>query len=211
MAGSRSADRVHTGRRRNEGARQAILDAVAVAIEAGATLDQLTIDRIAADAGVGRQTIYRWWPSKGAMLAEAMAETAQRLAPRPDSGSLRSDLQQLLTATFDVAGREPAVGLLRSVVAEAQRDPPTAAALAQFARARRAELVAVLQAARDRGELDRGADAELLAEQAFGVLWYRIAVTGGPVDRELAERLAAALLAQAGSVTERGRPASGRG
>jgi AcrR family transcriptional regulator len=190
--------RAHTGRRRNEAARLAILRAVARVVEEGATLDQLTIDRIAAGAGVGRQTIYRWWPSKGAVLAEAMADSAQRLAPRPDSGSLRADLQRFLTATFDVAGREPAVGLLRSVAAEAQRDPATAAALAGFAGARRAELVAILDAARDRGEVHRDADAELLAEQAFGVLWYRIAVSGEPVDPALAQRLTAALLAQVG-------------
>jgi AcrR family transcriptional regulator len=198
MAGSGSGGRGHTGRRRNEAARQAILDAVTVAIGQGATLYQLTVDRIAADAGVGRQTIYRWWPSKGAVLAEAMAETAQRLAPRPDSGSLPADLRGLLVATFEVAGREPAVGLLRSVVAEAQRDPATAVALAEFARVRRAQLVAILESARARGELAGVADAELLAEQALGVLWYRITVSGGPVDRELAEQLAAALLAQLG-------------
>lgn len=198
MSREKATARAHTGRRRNEAARLAILRAVARAVEEGATLDQLTIDRIAAGAGVGRQTIYRWWPSKGAVLAEAMAETAQRLAPRPDTGSLRDDLRRFLTATFEVAGREPAVGLLRSVAAEAQRDPGTAAALAEFARARRAELVAILEAARDRGEVHGGADAELLAEQAFGVLWYRVAVSGEPVDPELAQRLAAALLAQVG-------------
>ena len=198
MSPEKPAARTHTGRRRNEAARQAILRTVARAVEEGATLDQLTIDRIAAGAGVGRQTIYRWWPSKGAVLAEALAETAQRLAPRPDSGSLRDDLRRFLTATFEVAGREPAVGLLRSVAAEAQRDPGTAAALAEFARARRAELVAILEAARDRGEVHGAADAELLAEQAFGVLWYRVAVSGKPVDPELAQRLAAALLAQVG-------------
>jgi AcrR family transcriptional regulator len=198
VAREKPAARAHTGRRRNEAARLAILSAVARAVEEGATLDQLTIDRIAAGAGVGRQTIYRWWPSKGAVLADAMADSAQRLAPRPDSGSLRDDLRRFLAATFDVAGREPVVALLRSVAAEAQRDPATAAALAEFAGARRAELVAILDAARHRGEVHRDADAELLAEQAFGVLWYRIAVSGEPVDPALAQRLTAALLAQVG-------------
>ncbi|WP_232667068.1 TetR/AcrR family transcriptional regulator [Pseudonocardia sp. TRM90224] len=196
MAADEAGPRSHTGRRRNEAARRAILDAIGAAIEAGASLDQLTIDRIAADAGVGRQTIYRWWPSKGAVLAEAMTETARRLAPRPESGSLDADLHRFLVSTFEVAGREPAAGLLRSVVAEAQRDAATAAALAEFAAARRAELAAIVEAARGRGELDPAADAELLAEQALGVLWYRLVVTGAPVDGEVARRLAEVLVAQ---------------
>ncbi|MQA97684.1 MAG: TetR family transcriptional regulator [Streptosporangiales bacterium] len=75
----------HTGRRRDEAARQAILDATFTLLregagEAGDTGDAgeaLTIDRIAAAAGVGRQTIYRWWPGKGAVVAEAMASRAR--------------------------------------------------------------------------------------------------------------------------------------
>jgi AcrR family transcriptional regulator len=196
VAARTASVRPHTGRRRNEAARAAILDAVAAEIAKGRTHDELTIDRIAAAAGVGRQTIYRWWPSKGAVLAEALAESAQRVAPAPDTGSFHGDLRRLLVTSFEIAGREPAAGLLRSVVAEAQRDRLTAAALADFARRRREQLVTVVERARTRGDLDGSVDADFLAEQAFAVLWYRLTVTGAPVGAETADRLTDALLAQ---------------
>jgi AcrR family transcriptional regulator len=60
----------------------------------------ITIDAIAAAAGVGRQTIYRWWPAKGAVVAEAMARGARAIAPARDTGSFSGDLISFLTDSF---------------------------------------------------------------------------------------------------------------
>jgi AcrR family transcriptional regulator len=73
------------------------------------------IDMIAAAAGVGKQTIYRWWPSKGAVLLEAMTDLARTSAPTPDSGSLAGDLKTFVSATFRSAGAEPASSRLDQV------------------------------------------------------------------------------------------------
>ena len=90
--------RPHTGRRRNEAARDAILSAAYRLLSQPGT-EALTIESIAAEAGVGRQTIYRWWPSKGAVLADALARHAQVVVPNRDTGSFTGDLTAFLTDT----------------------------------------------------------------------------------------------------------------
>src|SRR6516164_6948275 len=87
--------RPHTGRRRNEAARDAILDAAFRLLSQPAT-EPLTIDVIAAEAGVGRQTIYRWWPSKGAVVADAMIRGARAMVPPRATGSFGEDLRCFL-------------------------------------------------------------------------------------------------------------------
>src|SRR6201999_2459783 len=82
--------RPHTGRRRNEAAREAIL-AAAFGLLSGPGPEALTIDAIAAEAGVGRQTISRWWPSKGAVLADALVRHAWAVVPERDTGSFTGD------------------------------------------------------------------------------------------------------------------------
>src|SRR5215207_6871886 len=82
--------------RRNQRSRQAILSATADLLgEVGYT--KLTVEAIAARAGVGKQTIYRWWPGKGAVILDALVETAGDAA-LPDTGDLRADLTLVLRA-----------------------------------------------------------------------------------------------------------------
>ncbi|MEU6184599.1 TetR/AcrR family transcriptional regulator [Nocardia sp. NPDC047038] len=180
--------RPHTGRRRNDAARRAILDAAAdLLARSGGTA--VSVADIALRAGVSKQTIYRWWPSKGAVLLEAMREWANNSAPDPDTGTLRGDLLVFLTATFIGVATPSTTALLRTVLAEAQTDPTTTALLADFADDRRAVLSCILNRGVARGELPSDADLELLTDQIYGVLWYRLAVTRTPLDKEIAARL----------------------
>jgi AcrR family transcriptional regulator len=180
--------RPHTGRRRNDAARRAILDATAELLNrAGGSA--VTIADIAAAAGVSKQTIYRWWPSKGAVLLETMTEWARSTAPDRDTGAVREDLRIFLTATFTAAAGSSAGSLLRAVLAEAQTDAATADLLAAFTTDRHAILYRILERGRERGELPADADLDLLADQAFGLLWYRLAVARTPLDAQVAARL----------------------
>ena len=187
--------RPHTGRRRNEAARRAILD-VAVELLGGTGDTPVTIDTIAAAAGVGKQTIYRWWPSKGAVLLEAVAERAGADIPVPDTGSLLGDLGGFLRATFRAVGHERTVSVLRHAMAEAQRDPHAGEHMRAFIAGRRAVLRGLLERARDRGEVSPGTDLDLVVDQAYGVLWYRILVGHAPLSATEADALARALTAQ---------------
>ncbi|MEV6839173.1 TetR/AcrR family transcriptional regulator [Streptomyces sp. NPDC051133] len=185
--------RPHTGRRRNEAARRAILDA-ALDLLADADGAPVSVETIARAAGVGKQTLYRWWPSKGAVLLEALTDRAAQEVPTPDTGSLREDLRALATATFETSQRPPSAPALRTLVREAARDPHLAELMGEFTKTRRAAVRAVLVRGRERGELPAGRDVELLVDQFYGFFWYRFLLGHGPLDRDTAVRLADSLI-----------------
>jgi AcrR family transcriptional regulator len=191
---SETANRPHTGRRRNEAARAAILDATMGLLRSGG-LNALTIDAVAQAAGVGRQTIYRWWPSKGAMLAEAMGLQAASVVPPHDSGSFETDLTRFWVDSFRSL-QDPGMRRgLQDVAAAAQHDEHVAEALAGFTAQRRDALRAVLQRGVDQGRLSPAADLDILVDLAYGFLWYRLLVGHRPLNEQAAQDLTANIIA----------------
>src|SRR6201996_787245 len=144
--------RPHTGRRRNDAAREAILDAT-FGLLSSPDAASLTIDAIAAAAGVGRQTIYRWWPSKGAVVADALVRHARAVVPERDTGCFAGDLTAFFTDSFAGLENGRYADRLRQIVAEAQRDEHVARVLADFTAVRRAALRALLERGRSAGDL----------------------------------------------------------
>jgi len=185
--------RPHTGSRRNEAAEQAILHAAAELLAAGDG-PLITVAAIAERAGVGKQTIYRWWPSKSAVLLDAMIHRAQQVAPTPDSGDLQTDLRLFLRSTFAAAPGNRS--LLLGVLREALGDTATMDQLATFTAARRDELAHILDRARARGQIPMLERPETVVDQAFGLLWYRIIFAHEPLDEQAADDLATALTTQ---------------
>jgi AcrR family transcriptional regulator len=192
-----SPRRPHTGRRRNDAAQAAILDAT-FRLLSGPRTEALTIDAIAAEAGVGRQTIYRWWPSKGAVVADALARHARVVVPERETGSVTGDLAAFLTDSFAGLENEGLANRLRQIVAEAQRDEHVAQVLADFTAVRRAALRALLERGRTAGELAADVDLDMLVDMAYGVLYYRLLVGHAPLDEKAARSLAAELTRAAG-------------
>jgi AcrR family transcriptional regulator len=184
--------RPHTGRRRNEAAQEAILDA-AFRLLSGPGTEVLTIDAIAAEAGVGRQTIYRWWPSKGAVVADALVRHARVVVPERDTGSFAGDLTAFFTDSFAGLENQGYAERLRQIVAEAQHDEHVARVLADFTAVRRAALRALLERGQVAGELAAGADLDMLVDMAYGVLYYRLLIGHAPLDEKAARSLAAEL------------------
>ena len=191
-------NRPHTGRRRNEAARAAILGAAVDLLRTNG-LNTLTIDAIAEAAGVGRQTIYRWWPSKGAMLAEAMGLQAEAVVPPRDSGSFEADLTEFFAASFRSLADPGLARGLRDLASAAQHDEHVAEALAGFTAQRRRALRAVLARGVDQGRLSPGADLDLLVDLGYGFLWYRLLVGHRPLDEPAARDLASYLIAAGGA------------
>jgi len=189
--------RPHTGRRRNDAAQAAILDAT-FRLLSGAGTEAVTIDAIAAEAGVGRQTIYRWWPSKGAVVADALAQHAQAVVPARDTGSFAGDLAAFFTDSFAGLENEVLADRLRQIVAEAQRDEHVARVLADFTAVRRAALRSLLERGRAAGDLAADADLGILVDMAYGVLYYRLLVRHAPLDENAARSLATELTRSAG-------------
>jgi AcrR family transcriptional regulator len=186
------------GRPRSEASRQAILvAALSLAGEVGYA--GLTIEGIAARAGVGKQTIYRWWPSKADVLLEAGAVKAELQVPVTDHGSYRADLRAFLQASYALGNKPRFAGLLRALMAEAQLDPEFGTRFrAAFLERRREALAVITDRARERGDLPGRPDPATVADIVFGTIWYRILATMRPLDAVLEEDLLDLLAPAAG-------------
>ncbi len=123
----------------------------------------------------------------GAVLLDALVEQARQEAGTAPTGVLPADLEAFLTATFRAAER--AAPLLRGAMAEAQHDPQAAEGMRQFTAARREELRHLLAAGQSRGELPGYTDLDLLIDQVYGLLWYRILIGHAPLTTDVAARL----------------------
>ena len=175
------------GRPRSEATRRAILTAAIDELtERG--YSQLSVEGIAARAGSGKQTIYRWWSSKADVVLDAMLDEAASAIAVPDEGSLHADLNAFLAATFRQRGQRP---VLVGLMAEALLDPTFAAQFRdRFLFGRRDALRTVLTRAAARGEIAADVDPEMLLDIVFGVLWYRLLLDHAPLDEEAGRQLA---------------------
>lgn len=179
--------RPHSGPLRNEQARRDILDAAIELAEEG--LEHVTVDRIAARCGVGKQTVYRWWPSKWEVVLEALLDRAEQVAP--DRGA-DGEVERFLQSAFDAITRSGgSAALLRALMAHAQLDPQFAELWRdRFIQPRRAALSRLLTEAERSGDLRADVDPEVATDMLFGAMWYRLLVGHGTLDAGYAARLA---------------------
>ncbi len=179
--------------RRSEPARRAIL-AAALDQVAEVGYAKLSIEGIAAAAGVGKQTIYRWWPSKGAVLLDSLLGLSEgqdgEVVALPDTGDLEADLKLVLRATVDELNNPRYDGPMRALAAETQRDPALAAACAE----RLDEPLKVLKrqrlrSAQEAGHLPPDVDLDLASDLIWGPLMSRWLQRSGSLTHEYAERV----------------------
>jgi AcrR family transcriptional regulator len=190
----------HRGNRygRSEEARRAVLEAADdLLVESG--FAGVTIEGIAARAGVAKQTVYRWWSSKTDILMEAFVDdAAQQLTP-PDHGDLGSDLRIHLSNCAQFLTRSDAGAVFRALAGTAQHDPRVAFRFrADYLSQQRARDRIPLQRAVRRGELRRDTDIDFAVDQLFGPIYYRVLVTGQPVPRKFTDLLVRQFLTQNG-------------
>jgi AcrR family transcriptional regulator len=205
-AAATPAGRARIGRPRDEAARAAILRSANTILEKKG-IGGFTIEAVAARAGVAKTTIYRWWPSKGALaMAGFLAETAPK-TPYPNTGSALVDLISQLRRVAAVYGGKTG-RVLAAILAEGQRDPNTIAAFIEgYARPRREEAKAILSAGIERGELRAEIDLEATLDALYGPIYYRLLVPLAPLDPEWAETMATHVFF--GLLTFRPTPATG--
>lgn len=195
-SGQRSTGRSERGRPKaprglDRSLNAAILDA-ALAGVAESGYDALTMDAIAARAGVGKAAIYRRWSSKPEVIAAAIAHWRRGHGPAeaPDTGSLRGDLEALISAVPDYSpGELTTIGVILGVATAATRDPLLAAALEDFVLSTPREILrTVLRRAIARGEIAAGRDLSLVPDVALGLNLLRM-VSGRPIDRLFVRRV----------------------
>jgi AcrR family transcriptional regulator len=198
------------GRKRSQDSRRAIL-AAAMELAGEVGFGGLTIEGIAARSGTGKQTVYRWWPSKADVLLDALATQADLHIPIPDAGSYAADLHEFLTATFALGRDERVVRVLRVLMAQAQIDPEFGERFrAEFLQRRRDALAVIVDRARERGDLPACPPSGLVADIVFGVIWYRVLAGHRPLGEGLPADLIATLTGQcrdnAGTMTGTAQP-----
>jgi AcrR family transcriptional regulator len=154
------------GRPLAPGASDAILDAtIALAAEDG--FDALTIDAIAARAGVGRPTIYRRWPSKDALVEAAVTRIIEGLR-QPDTGNIRTDL--VLHVIEMINSIQSQAGTAYLAYTFEPKWAHLGAAAQEHCRDRNREMI---RRATQRGELDAATNPDLLLDLLTGIVWLR--------------------------------------
>ncbi len=172
------------GRPRDPQAERAILQAtIAILSEVG--FNQLTIEAVAARAGVGKPTIYRRWPSKPELVLDAVERLAPPF-PTADTGDPLTDLRQIIP--------ELIVGLTSSPVARANLslagDPEMARRIGErYLKPRRAAIADILHRAIAAGELRADIDVEMAIDLMVGASIYRWLLTAQPVRADAARRV----------------------
>jgi AcrR family transcriptional regulator len=178
------------GRRRSERSHEAIITATQeLLVERG--YRELTIEGIAARAGVGKQTIYRWWPSRAALVLEAYLAGSEAVPPPAPAATVRDDIRALLGWLIAVLAKPTGGHVVAGLVGDLQHDADLAEGFHRdVVPARREAMLAALERGRDRGEIRADADLELAVDTLHGAVFYRLLLSGEPLDDDFAARLA---------------------
>ena len=182
------------GRRPAAEVRAGILAAAAELLFAEG-IGAVTFDRVADAAGSSKMTLYKWWPSTGALAAEAYFTTSEPLLEFPDTRDIEADLRTQLRAFVDLLTGENTLGhragsAVAGLIGAAQTDEALARAWSSnYARPRRALAVAALERARDRGQVRADLELTILVDQLWGACYHRLLVPDEPLDADFADAL----------------------
>ncbi|SDM55006.1 DNA-binding transcriptional regulator, AcrR family [Allokutzneria albata] len=207
------ATRRHHGNRhgRSEQARLAVLEAADdLLVEKG--FAGVTIEAIAAGAGVAKQTIYRWWSTKTDILLDAFLQDAAEDLPVPDHGDVGRDLRGYLRHLAYFLTRSDAGAVLRALLGHAQHDSAFAAVLrARFLDEQHDRDRLAIERAVRRGQLPADVDIAAEVDQLVGPIYYRALVTASAIDEDFTDRLVDAFLRRVGLTTNGDRPSGVNG
>jgi AcrR family transcriptional regulator len=186
--GAARGSRRSPGRPRSEQARVAILRSTLKLLgEKG--FSELTIEAVAAHAGVGKATVYRWWPDKAALIADAFARSTKRKLNFPDTGSVRTDMSQQMQQLVKVF-RGPRGRIVSAILAAGQSDRNVIHAFRErFMMPRRQEAYATLRRGISRGELRKNISMDLLLDSLYGPIYMRFLIRHDTLTPQFVEGL----------------------
>jgi AcrR family transcriptional regulator len=177
------------GRTRSEAARVAILNATLSLLETQ-SLQQITIEAIAKEAGVGKATIYRWWPSKAAVVIDAFLQNHIMQTHMPRGGSCREAITvhlHRMVQQYDGGGGR----LVAQILAEGQSDPEVLREFRErFFYGRRAMVREVIEEGRRNGEFRTDMDSEFLMDIVYSPVYFRLIMGHLPLSQQFADELA---------------------
>jgi len=174
-AGDGSPTRRPPGRPRSEAARRAILSSTLRLLRTTGFHD-LSIEAIAADANVGKATVYRWWPNKGALVVDAFSSSVHKELLFPDTGSVYTDLSLQMGHLVRIL-RSRRGQIVAALIGGGQTDVELINAFRErFVRPRRLEAYRTLRRGIDRGELPHDADLDLILDALYGAIYMRFLI-----------------------------------
>ena len=176
------------GRPRSEQARLSILRSTLQLLGKNG-FSELTIEAVAAHAGVGKATVYRWWSNKAALIADAFASSTTRKLHFPDTGSVRTDMSQQMRQLIKIfcsrRGR-----IVSAILGGGQSDRDLITAFRErFLWPRRQEAYATLRSGILRGELRKDVDMDLLLDSLYGPIYMRFLIRHGKLTPDFVDRL----------------------
>lgn len=176
------------GRPRSEDSRKAILRSTLRLLQESGFPD-LSIEAIAADADVGKATVYRWWPNKAALVADAFSSSADRELRFPDTGSVRTDLTiQMKHLVRVLRGRRGRI--VAALVGGGQSDPELIQAFRdRFMMPRRHEAYEILRRGVTRGELAEDLDMDLTLDSLYGAVYMRFLIRQTGLTEEFVDEI----------------------
>jgi AcrR family transcriptional regulator len=163
---------------------------------------EVTMEGIAERAGVAKQTLYKWWPSRARLVMEAYLELVGRRLPIPEAERPRSEetnldaaLLDLMLETYRAFDSDGLGRIFAGLVADAQSDPELLGEFREsYMAVRRARVAELLREGISRGELPRDVDVELALDLLYGPMWIRLLVKRAPLDSTFAEGVVGTVL-----------------
>jgi AcrR family transcriptional regulator len=149
-----------------------------------------TVEKVAARAGASRVTIYKWWPSRGALAFDGYFAFTEQQLGFPDTGDIEADLRTQLRSWVRLMTETNAGRVVRELLGAAQTDDELLAAWRdRYSGPRRRLAVGRLDGAKAAGQLRPDADCEVLVDQLWGACYHRLLVRDQPLTASLADQL----------------------
>jgi AcrR family transcriptional regulator len=173
---------------------KAILEATRELLAEGG-VHRLTVEGVARRAGVAKTTIYRRWRGKRELALAVLIDMVETVAAVPDLGDTRRELVTFVDATVRILGQTLMGRVMQGLVSDLAADPQLARAFQERVVALRiAEVRRVVERGIERGDLRPDTDVELAHELLFGPVYYRLLLSGAPLDGRLATHIVDAFM-----------------
>lgn len=172
------------GRPRDPGVDEGILEAAVELLTEGG-FEKLSMEAVAARAGVAKASVYRRYPSRIELIVAMCQAYAAPQVTLPDTGSLRADLEQLVGFLNDSMCPTTTSGrIMPAMLSAAKEHAEVREAMQQFSATRRRRIYDIVKAAKARGELRADADADVIGDLVVGSMMYRIVIRNGKIDKK---------------------------
>ena len=182
------------GRPRSEESRQSILRSTLKLLKQKGGFAELSIEAIAADANVGKTTVYRWWPTKAALVADAFSASADEELRFPNTGSVESDMSLQMRRLIRIF-RSKRGKVVAALLAGGQSDPELIEAFRdRFLWPRRKQAYKTLQRGIDRGELPADSDLDLVLDSLYGPIYMRFLIRHDQLEESFADEICGLVL-----------------